>query len=87
MFKDDTFPMVEALMFDNSVQGSIAGPSFLYLLMAATYFRQASHTRHPHLRDALRDLGREYVSNARRVAPVYACSGSRRHHLKSNTQS
>ena len=74
-------------MFDNSAQGNVAEPSFLYLVMAATYFRQASRTRQPHVRKALRDFGREYVSNARRLAPVYACPGSGRHHLKSNTQS
>ncbi|MGA7866263.1 MAG: hypothetical protein WCA23_20120 [Stellaceae bacterium] len=74
-------------MFDNSAQGNVAEPSFLYLVMAATYFRQASRTRQPHVRKALRDFGREYVSNARRLAPVYACPSSGRHHLKSNTQS
>jgi hypothetical protein len=79
--------MVEAYMSGNSIQGSVAEPSFLYLVMAATYFRQASRTRQPHMRDALRDLGREYVSNARRVVPVRACAGSGLHHLTSNTQS
>jgi hypothetical protein len=79
--------MVEAYMFDNSAQGNVAEPSFLYLLMAATYFRQASRARQPHVRKALRDFGREYVNNARRVVPVYACPVSGRHHLKSNTQS
>jgi len=73
-------------MFDNSAQGNVAEPSFLYLVMAATYFRQASHTRQPHVRKALRDFGREYVNNARRVVPVHACPVSGRHHLKSNTQ-
>ena len=34
-------------MFDNSAQGSVAEPSLLYLVTAATYFRQASRTRHP----------------------------------------
>ena len=74
-------------MSDNSAQGNVAEPSFLYLMMAATYFRQARRTRHPHVRDALRDLGRDYVSNAGRVVPVFACPVSGRHHLKSNTQS
>jgi len=74
-------------MFRNSIQGSAAEPSFLYLVMAATYFRQASRTRQPHVRNALRDLGREYVSNARRVVSVHAWSGSGLHHLNSNTQS
>ena len=74
-------------MLGNSIQGSVAEPSFLYLVMAATYFRQASRTRQPHVRNALRDLGREYVSNARRVVSVHACPGSGLHHLNSNTQS
>jgi hypothetical protein len=79
--------MVEAHMFGNSIQGSAATPSFLYLMMAASYFRQASHTRQPHVRDALRDLGREYVSNAHRMVPMHACPGSGLHPLTSNTQS
>ena len=74
-------------MFDKPAQGNVAEPSFLYLVMAATYFRQASRTRQPHVRDALRDLGREYASNARRVGPVHACAGRRLHPLTSNTQS
>jgi hypothetical protein len=79
--------MVEAHMFGNSIQGSVAEPSFLYLVMAATYFRQASRTRQRHVRDALRDLGREYVSNAHRMVPVRACPGRGLHPLSSNTQS
>jgi hypothetical protein len=74
-------------MFGKSIQGSATEPSFLYLMMAASYFRQASRTRQPHMRDALRDFGREYVSNARRVVPVHACAGRRRLPLTSNTQS
>lgn len=69
-------------MFGNSVQASVAEPSFL-----STYFRQASRTRQPHVRDALRDLGREYVSNSRRVVPVHACPSSGLHPVISNTQS
>jgi hypothetical protein len=34
-------------MFGNSIQGSLAEPSFLYLMMAAACFRQARRTRHP----------------------------------------
>jgi hypothetical protein len=79
--------MVEAHMFGNSIQGSVAEPSFLYLMMAATYFRQARRTRHAHVREALRDLGREYVTNARRVAPERACLGLGPHPPTSNTQS
>jgi hypothetical protein len=73
-------------MFGNSSQGGVAELSFLYLMLAATYFRQASRARHRHVRDALRDLGREYVSNAHRVVVVYACPDRGPHHLTSNTQ-
>jgi hypothetical protein len=87
IFSRDTFLTKEAPMFGNSIQGSVAESSFLYLMMAATYFRQASRARHPHVRDALRDLGREYVTNAHRVAPVHTCPGRGLHPLTSNTQS
>ncbi len=73
-------------MFGYSSQSSVAEPSFLYLMMAATYFRQASRTRHRHVRDALRDLGRDYVSNAHRVALVHVCPDRGPHPLTSNTQ-
>jgi len=79
--------MVEAHMFGNSIQVSVAEPSFLYLIVAATYFRQASRTRQPLVRDALRDLGREYVTNADRMVPVQACPGRGLHPLTSNTES
>jgi hypothetical protein len=79
--------MVEAYVFGNSNQGSVAKPSFLYLMMAASYFRQARRTRRPHVRDALRDLGREYVNNAHRMVPVRACPGRGLHPLTSNAQS
>ena len=74
-------------MVGNSIQGSVAEPSFLYLMMAATYFRQARRTRHAHVRNTLRDLGREYVINARRMVPVHARPGRGLHPLTSNTQS
>ena len=74
-------------MFGNSIQCGVAEPSFLYLMMAAAYFRQASHTRHPHVRGALRDLGREYLTNAHRVVPAYAYPASGQHPLISNSQS
>jgi hypothetical protein len=78
---------MEAHMFGNSIRDDAAAPSFLYLVMAATYFRQASRTRQPHVRDALRDFGREYANNARRMVPVRACPGSGLRPLTSNTQS
>jgi hypothetical protein len=66
---------MDARMFDDSIQEGVAAPSFLYLMMAATYFRKASRARHPNVRDALRDLGREYLTNAHRVVPADACTG------------
>jgi hypothetical protein len=74
IFNFDTFSMMEGRMFGNSIQDSAAAPSFLYLMMAASYFRQASRTRHPHLRHALRDSGHECLTNAHRVVPAHACS-------------
>jgi hypothetical protein len=74
-------------MFGNSIQDRAATPSFLYLMMAATYFRQASHTRHPNVRGVSRDLGREYLTNAHRAVPAHACPASGLHPLTSNTQS
>ena len=74
-------------MFANASQSSGEEPSFLYLMMAATYFRQASRTRRPHVRNALRDLGREYVNNADRMVPVHLRPGRGLLPLTSNTQS
>jgi hypothetical protein len=74
-------------MFGNSIQDRAATPSFLYLMMAATYFRQASHTRHPNVRGVSRDLGPEYLTNAHRAVPAHACPASGLHPLTSNTQS
>jgi len=74
-------------MVGNSVQGGVAEPSFLCLVMAATYFRQASRTRYPRVRNTLRDLGREYATNADRMVPAHAHAGRGLHPLTSNTQS
>jgi hypothetical protein len=74
-------------MLGNSNQDSVPEPSFLYLVLAAAFFRQASRTCLPHVRDALRDLGREYVTDAHRMVPVHACPSRRLHPLTSNTQS
>jgi hypothetical protein len=79
--------MMEARMFGNSIRGNAAAPSFLYVMMAATYFRQASHTRRPQMRGALRDLGREYLTNAHSVVTTPACPARELHPLTSNTQS
>ena len=45
--------------------------SFLYLMLAASYFRQATRSRHSHVRRALRDLGREYIMKSHGVAPSH----------------
>jgi len=67
-----TFPMMEGHMFGKSTQDS-AAPSFFYLMMAAAYFRQATHTRHRHLPH--RDSGREHLTNAHRVVPAHGSPG------------
>jgi hypothetical protein len=72
IFEFDTFRMMERRMLGNSIQEIATVSSYLYLLMAASYFRQASRTRHSHLRNALRDSGRECLTNAHRVVPVQA---------------
>lgn len=41
--------------------------SFFNVMMAATYFRRAAHTRHPNV---VRDIGREYLAKAGRVPPT-----------------
>jgi hypothetical protein len=41
-------------------------PSFYYLVMAEACFRQAESTSHPGGSDALREIGRDYLSKARR---------------------
>ena len=74
-------------MFGDSSQSCVAEPSFLYLVMAATCFRQATRTRRSHVRNTLRDLGREYVINADRMVPVHAGPDCGLHPLTSNTQS
>jgi hypothetical protein len=74
---------MEARMFDNSIRRDVK-PSFLYLVMAATYFRQARSTHQSKMREALRKVGREYVINARRV--VHACPSRGLHPLIFNSQ-
>jgi hypothetical protein len=70
-------------MFGNSIQGGVAELSFLYVMMAASSFRQARRTRHPHVRD----LGREYVCNAHRMVTMRVGLGRGLHPLSSNTHS
>jgi len=41
--------------------------SFFNVMMAATYFRRAAHTRHPNV---VRDIGREYLAKAGRAHPT-----------------
>ena len=63
-------------MSGNSIQECATETSFLYLMIAATHFREARRTRQPHVRYALRDIGHEYLTNASRVVPAQACPGS-----------
>jgi hypothetical protein len=76
---------MEAHVFGTSIHSGTAAPSFLYLMIAATYFRHASHTRHPQVRGASRDLGHEYLTNTYRVGSALACPASGPRPLKSNT--
>jgi hypothetical protein len=62
---------MEECMFYESMEDAAADPSFLYLMLAATYFRQASRSRHSHVRRALRDLGREYLMKSHGVSPTH----------------
>jgi hypothetical protein len=55
-------------MSRKSPQSSAREPSFFYLLMAESCFRRAASTRHPKGRGTLRDLGRDYLARATRVA-------------------
>lgn len=54
---------------------SVTEASFLYLMLAASYFRQANRSRHSHVRRALRDLGREYMKKSHSVAPCRTFTG------------
>lgn len=55
-------------MFFELPRDTVTEVSFLYLMLAASYFRQASRSRHSHVRRALRDLGREYITKSHDVA-------------------
>jgi hypothetical protein len=59
---------MEEHMFCELPADNPSEPSFLYLMLAAGYFRRASRSRHPHMRGALRDLGRECLTNAHGAA-------------------
>jgi hypothetical protein len=74
-------------MFGNSSLGGIAELSFLYPVIAATYFLQASRTHRSHVRNALRNLDRECVIDADRMVPMHARPDWGPHPLTSNTQS
>lgn len=87
IFNFDTFPMIEGIMLGNSIQDSAAAPSFFYLMMAAAHFRQATCARHPHMRHALREMGREYLTNADRWSRRTRVRAGGLHPLTSNTES
>jgi hypothetical protein len=46
---------------------SAGEPSFFYLMMAESCFRQAVSTHHPKAGDTLRDIGRNYLLKANDV--------------------
>ena len=54
-------------MLRKSMHTSAGEPSFFYLLMAESFFRQAASTRHPKAGDTLRDIGRNYLLKANNV--------------------
>lgn len=61
---------MEAHMFCYLPKDKAGESSFLYLMLAASYFRQATQSRHSHIRRALRDLGREYIMKSYGAAPI-----------------
>lgn len=69
------FQMMEEHMFCELMEDTAAEPSFLYLMLAASYFRQASRSRHSHVRRSLRELGHEYLRRSQGVAPPHSFVG------------
>ena len=57
-------------MLHKSMHTSPGEPSFFYLMMAESCFRQAASTHHPKARDTLRDIGRNYLLKANDVSSV-----------------
>ena len=87
IFIYDTFPNgggTNVWQFESELR---RGTIILYLVMAATYFRQATRARRSHVRNTLRDLGREYAINADRKVPVHERPDCGLHPFTSNTQS
>jgi hypothetical protein len=56
-------------MYRQSIQSCTAEPSFFYLIMAAACFRRAARIGDANTRDALHDIGREYLNQGRLFGP------------------
>ena len=54
-------------MLRKSMHTSAGEPSFFYLMLAESCFRQAASTRNPKAGDTLRDIGRNYLLKANHV--------------------
>jgi hypothetical protein len=52
-------------VYSQSIQVCTAEPSFFHLIMAAACFWRAPGIGHANTRGALRDIGREYLSQGR----------------------
>jgi hypothetical protein len=52
-------------MSDTSIHHGATEPSFFYVLMAESCFRQAASTRHPKAGGTLRQIGRDYLAKAK----------------------
>jgi len=59
--------VLDADQYPPKVRSNCAELSFFNVMMAATYFRRAAHTRHPNV---VRDIGREYLAKAGRGRPT-----------------
>ena len=54
-------------MLRKSMHTSAGEPSFFYLILAESYFRQAASTRNLKAGATLRDIGRNYLAKANEV--------------------
>ena len=57
-------------MLRKPIHTSAGEPSFFYLMMAESCFRQAASTRHPKAGGTLLEIGRNYLAKATGVASV-----------------
>ena len=62
------FRPMERPVLRKSIQSSAREPSFFYLMMAESYFQRAASTRNSKACGTLRDIGRDYLAKANKVA-------------------